>query len=237
MKPLIIILFAFISINVNAQNVLLSETPAEDTIIPKYGPNLKNFYYVYIGYEVFADNFSNNTANIRNGASGRTIFGFKFKRRITNFWALGYDINMSSSTFSIKQNSQKTFPSVGIHKKERLMVGGLGIQIFTRFNFDRRGNKIGIYLDLGGYANWIYSSQHFTKDKTTAVDSSIAQKISITEHGLKYFENYEYGVKALLGSNRLAISATYRISDLIKSKFDFYPELPRLSVGISLALY
>lgn len=237
MKILIIIAIAFISINVTAQNVLLSENPANDTIIPKKGPNLKKFYFVYIGYEAFADNFSNNSANLRNGASGRTMFGFKFKRRITNFWALGYDINMSSSTFSIKQNSQKTFPSVAIHKKERLMVGGLGVQIFTRFNFDRRGNKIGKYLDIGGYANWDYITSHFTKDFTTPADSSNAHTIKITESQLNYFENYEYGVKASLGSNHFSISATYRISDFTKSSFINYPELPRLSVGISLALF
>lgn len=237
MKTLIFVIFSFIAFNVTAQNVLLTEYPNNDTIIPKKGPNLKKFYFVYIGYEAFADNFSDNSANIRNRASGRTSFGFKFKRKITNFWALGYDINMLSSTFSIKQNSQKTFPSVVIHKKERLMIGGLGVQIFTRFNFDRRGNTIGKYLDIGGYINWNYTSQHFTKDFTNPADSSNALTIKTTESQLNYFENYEYGVKASLGSNHFAISATYRISDLIKSKYVIYPELPKLSIGIYLALF
>ena len=84
-KSFQLLFFLVVALNVTAQNVLMSEYPNEDTIIPKYGPNLKKFYFVYIGYEAFADDFSDNSANIRNRASGRTSFGFKFKRRITNF--------------------------------------------------------------------------------------------------------------------------------------------------------
>ncbi len=237
MKTIFFVIFLFVAFNVTAQNVLLTEYPNNDTVIPKKGPNLKNFYFIYIGYEAFADKFSNNSANLKNGASGKTMFGFKFKRKITNFWAIGYDLNMSSSTVNIKQNAKKTFPNNVIHKKERLMVGGLGVQFYTRFNFDRRGNKIGKYIDIGGFANWIYNSQHYTKDFTTPADSSSAHTIKITENKLNYFENYEYGVKTSLGSNHISISATYRISNLIKSKYVNYPELPRLSIGINLAMY
>lgn len=37
--------------------------------------------------------------------------------------------------------------------------------------------------------------------------------------------------------NQFSVSTTYRMSNLINSKYVNYPELPRLSVGINLALY
>lgn len=237
MKYILFIYILFVSLNSFSQNVLLEEEPTKDTIIPKKGPNLKKFSLFYVGYEFVADDFSENTAKVRNGASNVVVLGFRHKRKINNFWSVGYDISMMSSTYSIKQSATKTFPSVGIHKKERIAVGGLGLQLFTRFNFDRRGNKLGKYLDIGGYANWDFSNNHFTKDKTVAADSSNAAVINVTEQNLKYFEKYEYGVKARLGSNHIAICATYRISDLIKPDFSYYPELPKLSVGLEIGFY
>ena len=237
MKYFVFICIMFFSFNIFSQNVLLEEDPLNDTIIPKIGPNLKKFNYFYIGYEVIADNFSSQSAKVRNGASNLLFFGFRHKRKINNFWSVGYDVNSSTATYSIKQNSKKTFPSIFSHKKERLAISGLSLQLFTRFNFDRRGNKLGKYLDLGGYAMFDFSNSHFTKDKTISSDSSNASVINVTEQRLKYFENYEYGVKARLGSNHIAICATYRISDLIKPSFNYYPELPKLSIGIDIGLY
>lgn len=237
MKTLIILIFSIVAINVNAQNILLSESPAEDTIIPVKGPNLKRFHYIYVGYETFADNFTSDSASIKYGLSSRLFFGYKFKRKITNYFAVGYDISMLTSIFSLKQNSKKIFPSNIVHEKERMEIGGIGLHLFTRFNFDRRGNKIGKYIDIGAYANWDYATSHFTKDKVVAADSINAKTIRVTESRLSYIENYEYGIRISLGSNHVEISATYRVSDLIKSKYVNYPELPRLSIGISLALF
>ncbi len=236
MKYILLVLILFSSFNIFSQNVLLEENPINDTLIPKTGPNLKRFNLFCFGYEVIADNFSNQTATVRNGASSVFYFGYRHKMKINNFWSVGYGLNLNSSTYSIKQNVKKIFPDSLKHKRERLMVSGLGFQLFTRFNFDKRGNKIGKYLDVGCYANWDFANSHFTKDNTVAADSSNAKVITVTEQKLKYFENYEYGFKARIGSNHFAICATYRFSDLIKPSYK-YPELPKLSVGLEIGIY
>ena len=237
MKNFVFIFVMLFGLNAFSQNILLEESPVNDTVIPKTGPNLKRFNFFYVGYEFVVDDFTRQSATVKKGASNLLFFGLRHKHKINDFWSVGYDFNFSTATYSISQNSKKIFPSIGSHKKERLIVSALGLQLFTRINFDRRGNKIGKYIDLGGYANWDFSNSHFTKDKTVAADSSDARIINVTEQKLKYLENYEYGVKARLGSNHLAICASYRISDLIKPSYNYYPELPKLSIGIEIGIY
>jgi len=237
MKKVIIIMFVIITNNLIAQNVLLTQYPMEDTIIPKYGQNLKNFGLVFINYELYVDNFSNNSSKIKHGSSYSLTCGYKYKRKVSNFWSLGYEVFLKNSTFNIVQNNDKIFPTSTKFKNERLSVGGIGIGLYTRFNFDRRGNKIGKYIELGGYASWNYANNHFMKYKTVVADSSNAKIIRITETNLNYFQKYEYGIKATLGSNHLSINATYRLSDLIIKKLYFYPEVPKISIGFGIGVY
>lgn len=236
MKYVFIVLVFFFSFDTFSQNVLLEENPINDTLIPKKGPNLRRFSHFYMGYEVIADNFSDQSATVKNAVSNVFFLGYRHKMKINNFWSVGYALNFNSSTYSIKQNEKKIFPDSLKHKRERLIVSGLGVQLFTRFNFDKRGNKIGKYLDVGCYASWDFANSHFIRDNTVAADSSNAKVITVTEQKLKYFENYEYGFKARIGSNHIAISATYRFSDLIKPSYK-YPELPKLSIGLEIGIY
>jgi hypothetical protein len=100
---------------------------------------------------------------------------------------------------------------------------------FIRFNYDRRGNRIGRYFDLGVYGDLNVSHQVFTRFKNP--DQSVTR--SYTSR-LKYYNRIGYGVQFRAGFNRVAFYAQYRLSDFFYPSKNL-PELPRIMAGIELS--
>ena len=62
------------------------------------------------------------------------------------------------------------------------------------------------------------------------------EKVKVSTTRLSYVENISYGFMARLGTNRYALTARYRTSDLFVTGYDL-PELPRLVLGVELGLF
>ena len=229
-KSTITILLLAVCMSGFSQEVLLQQNVKADTIRPSWGPNMKHYIlaYVGLGFPVYTTEAVNFTKPL---ASSCFDFGVRYKRRITNFLALGADLGVDATAFKLKQEQGKTVPDTIMNKKEKFQINSLIGSAYIRFNAGRRGNYIGNYLDLGAYGGWNMVKKHKTINENTA-----GEKVKVETTGLKYVENFSYGLLARLGTNRYALTARYRFSDLFVATYAM-PELPRLARGFDLSLF
>ncbi len=229
MKLYLTLLLITFSFGAFAQEILLEQNVKADTIRPTHGPNLKHFkcYYLGLSFPIYTNEEKNYTIP---GLSSSFDFGMRYKRKFNNLLACGLDLGLNSTAYKIKQNDSKSVPDTISNDKEKFQINTLTGSAFVRFNVGRRGNYIGNYLDLGGYAGWNMIKRH----KTTNIVNDERVKVATTR--LKYVEDISYGVLARVGINKLAVSARYRLSNIFKSSYDM-PELPRLSLGFELSLF
>jgi hypothetical protein len=230
---LLIIIFAFS--NISSQTVLLEKNVRDNAYTHKKGPNMKKFSHLYFGYEFLAGNPDDKGAEIIYGLSSCLNIGYRYKFKIFEFYSIGFNTRYNFKKYVIKQEADKILPDSELHDKEKIRFNNTGLEFYNRFNIGKRGNIIGKYLDIGVFGNWAFSINHFTKDKVND-ENNMAELVIIKYSNLLYTKRLYYGFSARLGINRLAISAEYRFSDLFKKEYQF-PELPRFSIGLELALY
>lgn len=230
MKSLFTIILLLLSIAVFSQDILLQQNVKADSIRPTYGPNLKNFFHGYIGVG-FPFSTNEESGYTRPLASTNIVFGVRYKRKFTNYLAMGMDLGINSASYKIKQNESKTVPDNTINDKEKIQVNAMGSSAWLRINIGRRGNFIGNFLDLGVLGDWNFQKKH----KTTNTNAD-GEKVKVSTTKLNYVENFSYGLLARMGINRYAITAKYRLSDIFDSSYEM-PELPGLIVGFELGLF
>ena len=234
MKNILILISFLLIVNIAySQTVLMEENVKHDTIPPKWGKNLKHYGNFYIGYGFFADP-SNKGAKIKYGNSGEMLVGFRYKYKICNYYALGADLGLGFISYNLKDDEEKVLPDIVNHDKEKINFSNLKLQVYQRINFDRRGNSLGKYLDLGAYGGWNFGTKHYFKDKPDGTSFNI---IEVTEKRLDYIEDLSYGIITRVGSNNWSVFAIYRLSDLFKKTELIpvkYPELPKLVIGVEI---
>ena len=230
-----IAVFIFTYTTIHAQTIMLAQDVNKDTIIPTKGANRKNFTHSYIGYG-FVIGKSDNEGIKTNFGSGEFIFGIRYKRKISNFYSCGFDINYNSKLYKIKQDSMKIFPNNVLHTKEKLVFHNIGLVLYNRFNFGKRGDYVGNFIDVGAYTDWGFNSQYVTYDKYAVVNAVSASNTKQIHSGLTYLNPINYGITARLGFNKFVLSASYRLSEIFETSY-IYPELPRLILGVQLAIY
>ncbi len=198
-----------------------------------FGPALKKFNHLFFGFGLMYDN--PNLQNIRLTAwrSNSLSAGWRHKLSLLKFYAIGYDIYYQYNDFRIKQIPGKIFPDSALHTSEKLNFHQLGIELYQRFTFYQRGNLMGLFLDLGIYANYNYLIKYKEFDFFPNYVNN-AQKRTIVYRYLNYVENYHYGIHARIGLNRVVLATEYRLSPLIK---DSDVQLPPLWIEIQFGLH
>jgi hypothetical protein len=229
MKPnyTILVFFLFISISNTAfsQKVLLSEKT--NTLFEKkndYGPGLKNFHHLYLGYGLMLDNPNFQNVRLVAWRSNSVNAGWRVQHNIFRFYGLGTDIYYNYTDFSIKQIPGKTFPDVDLHQKERLVFHNVGAEVYQRITVFRRGNLMGLFIDAGAFINYSFLTKYIEKDKFDAYTDNAKIKV-VTYRGLNYVNDFHYGWHFRLGYNRWAIAASYRISPLLKNTDALLPPI------------
>jgi len=246
MKKIIICVIFFISCEIGVlsvaegQTVLLEQDVNADTIPELVGPNLKHFSHLYVGYG-FVLGADAVGSEIRYGSSSDFVYGYRYKRKLSEFYAVGFDIFYHSTAFHLKQDSTKALPNNILHddkgEKEKLTFHNLSLGLYNRFNFGKRGNYLGHFLDLGARIDWAFSVVHFTKDIYDIANVNNGGVVKTKTTGLVYIKPIYYNVFTRLGFNKFVITASYRLSDLFKEEYDLYPELPLLIVGVEIGLH
>ena len=225
------------------QDVLLEQDVNKDTIPQTHGPNLKHYSQFYIGYGFIAGETGGPGADIKYGASDQGMFGYRYKRRISNFYAIGYELNYNVLSFHLDDAKGKVFPTPTVYDKEKLVLHNLGLGLYNRFNFGRRGNHLGKYLDLGVYGDWSFDSKYIAKYEQDSVNALGGKQVKMVVKDLDYLNKIHYGVTARFGINRFMLFGSYRLSDIFKedyqqtvTKLDGYAELPRMVFGLQIGL-
>ncbi|MDX5345707.1 MAG: hypothetical protein LPJ89_11320 [Hymenobacteraceae bacterium] len=225
------LLLAFSS--VQAQDVVLAQDVNRDTIPSSVGPNRKHYIHFYTGLGVMAG--PTDGVNINTFQSRDFQLGYRYKLRLAQWYGLGFEFGYNSQVFNIKQQSGKVLPDTLMHKKEQLTFYNIQGGVYQRFNFGKRGNRLGTYIDLGAYGTWAFDAAHKYKDEIP--DGTKFKEVKVKEKDLQYINKLNYGVTARFGRNRFVVYGTYRLSDLIKEDmFAGDPQLPRYSFGLQLNL-
>lgn len=188
----------------------------------------------------FSSLYDNDSIRAKSGSftfhAGYTIF-----HRITNKVRIGYNIDYAYDSFGIRQDSAKNLLSLGYENdKQRLAFSQLKLGPALRFNIGKTGNKIGKYIETGGFFGHTFASSIWTKNK---VDPTLNNGGEILESKLKkldYLNRLSYGLNLRVGLNTVNLWFQYRLSSIFVPSDNIYngnvlPELPRLSLGIGFS--
>lgn len=239
MKKIILLSFILTALicSTFAQQILLEEKPENLYKVSKMGENRTHFTHFYFSFGSYVDQPETDALKIVPGLSNQTSLGLRYKLKFCNFYAWGLDMNWSFNRQYIKQNSANFFPDSLSHKKEIFSYNTLGLEYYNRFNFGKRGNMIGKYLDLGVWGNWMFSPKHTFWD--TYDDPLLgAQKSKIILSSLNYTTDLHWGIGARIGFNRWVVFGKYRMSELLNSKYQSQNIEPsKLVVGVEVGFF
>ena len=220
----------------SAQNILFKQDVVFDTVPPKKGPNQRSFDHFYIGYGFFLDTQHFGALETVIGSSTQLVFGFRHKTKINNHYAIGYDINYNTAGYLIKQSPTKSFPTSINYKSERLLIRNFRLELYNRVNFGKRGNKIGKFMDIGAFGEYGFANALIVKNKLPETNAFGSTKVKMVNRNPNYVNKLNYGISARIGNNRVALYATYRLSEMFIASYS-YPETANLIVGVKVGFY
>ena len=210
------------------QEVIMDKQVSKEMFITKEGPNTNRFSHVYFSFGSFIKT-SANQADIKFPASLQFSLGLRTKYKIAEWYALGYELEYRLSNFRYA----KIHDNLPAHDKDNILTHSLALSLFQRINFDKRGNYIGKFMDLGIYGEFPFIKSNILVDNKDTLSSG-QQKLILTH--LNFMNSFNYGVSARVGYNRIVLFALYRLSDIFKSGSNRM-DLPRLNVGLQIGIH
>ncbi len=229
-KLLLIALFLPFVFSANAQTKLLEKEVPESLDQGTWGANLRHYGHFFIGIGVLPEFDGSKVYN--NFVSSNMKFGYRYKFKVCNFYALGAEANVGRLSYRLKeeQYTYKWSDALLIEEWDSQVIRFMtvGGSVYQRINFDRRGNFLGKYLDLGVSANYIYSTRNIY---TYTPGDGSASKVKVKEKGIASVQNDYWGVFARIGSNKLALTFDYRMSEIMKYTPVFEPYQIGIEIG------
>ena len=221
--------FLVISMSVFAQEEILEMNPAVDTIEPVKGPNRKHFVHPFMSFGMCVD-AGETGAQVKQPRIDQFSFGVRYKRRIAEHFAWGWDLAYNVNDYSLKQNLIKTTPDSFLYDRQRMLFYNAQAGLYVRINYGKRGNTLGKYIDLAGYGDAVIAHTLYTKYHL--MDNSVVRS---RRTGLGYFQRLNYGAQVRFGFKKMIIYGQYRLSDMFYKPENF-AELPRIIAGIQFSL-
>lgn len=226
----IVILFCFLN-GAFAQEVLIRQFPGLDTIPKKYGPNRESYTAALIGYGHLFGPTDSSGSNVNVPRSIYITYGMRSKTKISEGFNLGFDFFFEYRNFNISQSDNKTIFGIDHHRRERYIQGTINAGLFMRFNFSKRGNHLGKYLDLFGNVMYSPINRYIVHDRLPDSTGAKLQKTVLSR--LQFAQKWSGQVGLRYGISFFQIQAFYRPFNLFKNSTDYpYPELPRFGLGI-----
>jgi hypothetical protein len=217
---------------VHAQQVLLQNDVASDTLRARTGPNRRYFGHLYASYALA---LGPDGLGVKGG-SGSSEFqvGGRLKRRLGPFVAFNADLRYAYLHYTLAPDVARPAPLALPHEHETLSYHQLQGEASLRFNVGRRrGNVVGRYLDLLAYGGPALATNHATED-----DSPSGGRREVIDHQPSYLARWQGGVGARLGSNSVALVGRYRLSDALRPVGAVVlPEPPRWMLGLEIGWF
>ena len=226
-----------IFMQMHAQRPVVSVEVDTAKEISNYGPNRRFFAHGTIGLGMYTAPYD---AGLKTNwwSSGSFVYGARLKFKLWSWESIVLDVNYRYDRFGINQKQQKASPlSPASYQRERLSVHNLSGSVCNRINFGKRGNVMGVWLDLGVYADRTFRTSHVTLNQYYDSNSPNAyhykNRTKVTR--LAYLNDYNYGLTMRMGYDYAGIFVNYRLSDLIQDPpAGNYGDLPRLMIGIEI---
>ncbi len=229
-----VFLFLFFTTQLlSAQTVLLREDVNVGLAIPNEGPNRKHYHATFFSAGLHFGEPDQRGSELRWQNCLFVETGWRHKRELTRFYALGHDFSFNFRNLRVRQHEDKRFGGPAIHAREKLVLINANLLLFQRFNFlPNRGDHLGKYLDMGLYGEYAIWARHITQDDVEAENGY--KRARTVLRGPRYLNRFNYGVALRYGISGISVFCTYRLSDMFRGKAPFdYPELPRFCAGIS----
>jgi len=230
----------------SAQEIIMEENIISDTIRPSSGPNMSNYSHTFLGlaFAMIPDSIG---SEINYGKTFSISFGYRYKAKINNVFALGIDFQYQLNSYSIKQISSKLIPNDSLHDKEKLKFHNMSLGTYFRINYGKRGNHIGNFVDFGMKLDLPFLVSYTTKNKLKDSNENGGKNIKTRTTSLDYIEPFTYSAYARIGFNRYVITGSYRLSNQFSAGTDKfiqknnglkkYPEFPALTLGLEIGLH
>ncbi len=212
---------------VDAQTVLLDVDVTEDTTIYNIGPNRKHHFFVSLGFSTVVGK-AEPSAQLRPGLSrgirGAANYKFKIAQPVSfvNSLGLGY------KTYHLDKDAAPFLVNPLVDRvRQQWRYVYLDYQGTMRFHFNpRRGDLLGIYLDVGGSfdANLMRSFQI----RELHPDGRL-EKTTIRRQG--WYRILTFNGIARLGNDRFGLYCKYRFTDYFIQSANL-DEVPRVIIGI-----
>lgn len=210
-------------------DVKMDEEVNESIFSRKHGPNGK--HYAYIFWRLSAAVPIQNDQPLKVPASLNYRWGGMYKFRVCNFYALTAELSASTSEYILKNtNVLQPYHLLAQWEHERIVVGAFTGVISNRFNFGKRGNHLGRYLDLGVYGDLYARRSHIFLGE----DDKVA--IEARREKPDYMNSQSWGFQVGIGVKKIRIVGQYRMSDLLKPGKVNGGDLPRLMLGLELGV-
>jgi hypothetical protein len=226
MKKLSIVLtlltsFSFASF---AQSTMLEQDVNQDTIIEKKGPNRLYFTSSYISAgSIFGNSTADSSVEMATAKSWEFKFGFSFKIRANNFYSVVLNTDYSRQAFFYEPQKEDV-------KYDKLIMNNLGLGVMNRFNFGKRGNRVGNYLEVGASGQYGYMVRE--KILTEKHDKDAEYKsLKASFNSPNYVNRFNYYGDVRLGFGHYIVYGRYLLSDILNDKANG-AQLPALTVGL-----
>ena len=213
MKKLLAMVLCGLGLTATAQTVVLEVPQAVDTSQVNYGPNRKFFVQSVYGLGFFVGK-ADSSAPFIAGRSFALRLSTLLKVRWTNFLSNCLELGYQYFEMPFDQTQAKTFPDTSQNRKQKLRGSAIEGNLYQRFNFGRRGDRIGNYIDIGVGANWVPFLANIKKS-----DLPDGRKQKIVENKLPFKKGVYYTAIAKLGIGAFYVFGQYRLSPWLKDGF------------------
>ncbi len=212
-----------------AQEVLLDENVYQDSVKGKWGQNLSNWMHFYGAFGFITPINQNTNSPIYFGKASNWELGLRYKKRLTNWLAIGANISYDFYNYRLEQSKDKTLPDSLFYDKQKIVLNTFSMQPFLRINYGRRGNKIGNYIDFGFFYNAVFSNAEKQKGTPSGLDK-------VKKKNLQYIAGDYYGFYTNIGFGRFVIYGKYNYSPIIKGN-PSYSDLPPITIGLQVGFF
>lgn len=215
----------------------------EDDDVDKFGANQLHFVHSHLSLGFMTPPTEGEGADLLYGKSHSITYGVRYKLQFVDFFALGAGLNYTYNVWHFKQEDNKIIPSNIQHDKEKLFSNNLGGDVFLRFNISQRTNRIGTFIDLGGFGEWAYGrSWKVMNEYDGDSDDPLAYDYGTsTLHKVNFMEKINYGLSTRIGYGKFVLFGKYRLSDIFTQEYkdglNTETDLPRLLIGFEVGFH
>lgn len=224
-----------------AQNPEFEKDVDEQMEEPLAGPRGPRAVFVDYGWTMILPGGESDSLQ-NEGASNNFWYGVMLHRNFNKVLGGGIEIAYTRNSFHIAQDTLNPMVGQVLNDRQRFIQNGIGTMLYLRLQISNKGNNLGRYVDLGGYADLTLSERLYSKNEVDPAQNAGVEIIKVDQKKLDYTNNYNYGVYARVGFGALSLVGRYRLSDVFTASDNInagvkMTEFERLSVGISLTIF